>query len=297
MTGLYEESDLINQPFQCFYYNSERSPFPIAPHWHFYMEVILLLHGHLRITVENTEYNLSEGEIILIHPKVVHAFYAVDKNRILMAGIKFDLKNLSFSSHYVPTLNAVYQTAAKRGLSILFPKEYVQEFHLDDIFHRSVYEQRHREYEFKTVILSELHHLLILLARFWQRNDFVIDNTVVSVEDNDDIFNILPYISAHLDSELKVSDIADYCGLSYSYFAKRFQEIYGKSCKKYIEDMRVYRVEELLLFTDLDLTDISLQTGFSDCSHLIRSFKERRGLTPRQYRLQNKNRTEDDEEE
>ena len=57
------------------------------------------------------------------------------------------------------------------------------------------------------------------------------------------------------------------------------------SCKEYIEAMRIYKVEELLLFTQYDLSRISQETGFSDCSHMIKSFKKRRGITPKQFRM------------
>lgn len=130
--------------------------------------------------------------------------------------------------------------------------------------------------------------MLILIVRYWQNTGFTIDADAYTEEENYDIFNILPYISNHLDSELKVSDIAASCGLSYSYFAKKFLEVYGKSCKEYIEEMRIYKVEELLLFTDFDLTYISQLTGFSDCSHLIKSFKNRKNITPKQFRILNK---------
>lgn len=288
MNGLYEESDLVNHPFQCFYYDSEKKPFPVAPHWHYYMEMVYVLKGSLRIQVENTEYVLSEGELIILHSKSVHAFYPADDAPVLLAGIKLDLKNMNFTTNYAPRLSNIFQSAEKKSAPVVIDRAYNEEMQTADTFHKCISEVRHREYGYNIVIMADLYKLLINVVRYWQKHGFVIDSNAFATEDNYDIFNILPYISAHLDSELKVSEIADHCGLSYSYFAKRFQEIYGKSCKKYIEDMRVYKAEELLLFTDFDLTYISQLTGFSDCSHMIKSFKQRRNVTPKQFRIQNK---------
>ena len=39
--------------------------------------------------------------------------------------------------------------------------------------------------------------------------------------------------------------------------------------------------------TNLDLTSISNETGFADCSHLIRTFKKWKGVTPGQLRNKN----------
>jgi len=43
-------------------------------------------------------------------------------------------------------------------------------------------------------------------------------------------------------------------------------------------------VEEYLLFTNFDLNFIAHETGFSDCSHMIKSFKKKHNMTPKKYR-------------
>ena len=57
--------------------------------------------------------------------------------------------------------------------------------------------------------------------------------------------------------------------------------------QEYIEYIRVTKAEDLLLFSDYDLTYISQETGFSDCSHMIKTFRKYKNITPKQYRLQN----------
>ena len=76
------------------------------------------------------------------------------------------------------------------------------------------------------------------------------------------------------------------CNMSYSYFAKNFKQYYGRSCKEYIEFIRVSKAADLLLFTDFDLSYISQETGFSDSSHLIKIFRKWKGVTPKQFKKQ-----------
>ena len=56
--------------------------------------------------------------------------------------------------------------------------------------------------------------------------------------------------------------------------------------RDYIEQIRVARVEQFLLFTNLDLAEISEANGYADCSHMIKNFKRIMGITPGQYRMQ-----------
>lgn len=288
MNELYEESDLLHDPFQCFYYNSDTETFPVAPHWHYYTELLYITSGKVRIQVNNTDYIVSAGDVMVLHPKAIHAFYKMDDEFVSIAGIKLDINSMTFTTYYSPNLSNVFRSAEKKKESILIDKDYVYETNLQHLFLECIDESQNQTYGYDVIVFSNLYRLLVKIVRYWQKNDFRIDTDVTVTEENYDIFNILPYISNHLDVDLKVRDIAAVCGLSYSYFAKCFQSAYGKSCKEYIEDMRVNKVEQLLLFTDFDLTYISQVTGYSDCSHMIKCFKQRKGITPKQFRLSQK---------
>ena len=98
--------------------------------------------------------------------------------------------------------------------------------------------------------------------------------------------SITEYIDDHISEGVTVEEIARECRMSYSYFAKKFLQVYGKTCKEYIEEIRLYKVEELLLYTDFELTYISNETGYSDCSHMIKSFKKYKGVTPKRFRTE-----------
>lgn len=292
MINLYEEADLLHNPFQCFYYHSNVYGFPVAPHWHYYMEIVYVVSGHVKMQAENEEYIMGPGEMILFHPKMIHAFYYANEQDVSLAVFKIDINSMTFTSNYSPKLALIFKAAQKKKKSLLFDASFVKQSGIDLIFKHCIEELKMHEYGYDLVIFGDLYRLLILMVRYWQKSGFTIDQDVYAEDESYDIYNILPYISSHLDSELKVSEIAQSCGLSYSYFAKQFQAIYGKSCKEYIEDFRVYKVEQFLMFTDFDLTYISQITGFSDCSHMIKTFKQRMGTTPKQFRLKNKRKNE-----
>ena len=88
--------------------------------------------------------------------------------------------------------------------------------------------------------------------------------------------------------------MAEYCSMSYTSFARKFRELYGISCKEYIVQVRLARVEHYLRFTDFDLAYISQETGYTDCSHMIRDFRKQRGMTPGRYRAINRDAVHDE---
>ena len=72
-----------------------------------------------------------------------------------------------------------------------------------------------------------------------------------------------------------MAELAEKFHMSYSYFAAIFKEYYGQTCKEMILTVRLQKAEDLLQFTDFDLTYISQETGFCDCSHFIKAFKQK----------------------
>ena len=127
--------------------------------------------------------------------------------------------------------------------------------------------------------------LLTHLIRLLQKRGLDTESVITAVNDrNMSVFRISEYIDQHCTQNLQVQELARLCGMSYSHFARLFRETYNQSCKEYIEFARMNKVEELLLFTNLDLNYIAQETGFSDCSHLIRTFRKWRGQTPKQWR-------------
>lgn len=289
MISLYENSDALNTPIECYYYDSEKEGFPVKPHWHHFMEITYVIEGHPLMRVQDVDYHAGPGDLILFHPQSVHAIYNPDGTPVRLGVIKFDINRLNMTSSYSPKLRSIYHSAERKGMPIYFPAQTITDLHLETCFDRCIREISTQHYCFDLIIHSELYELLVTLLRLWQQAGFVIDSSAYAEDDRFDIYNITEYIDAHMSENIHIPDIAKMCGMSYSYFAKKFLSIYGRTCKKYIEEMRIYKAEELLSFTDFDLTYIALETGFSDCSHLIKSFSAYRGLTPRQFRIQSRN--------
>lgn len=73
---------------------------------------------------------------------------------------------------------------------------------------------------------------------------------------------------------------------SYTHLSSAFSKDQGISIEKYIIEQRIERVKELLVYTDLGLTDISFKLHFSSVAHLSNQFKKLTGFTPSYYKEQ-----------
>lgn len=290
MHYLFEQSDVLNTPVECFVFDTANEGFPIRPHWHYFMEIIYMLEGTAQMHADKEAYIMNKGDMLLFHPQCVHSIYSLSNADIRYAVLKFDINTLSSTSTYAPKFRSIFKSAYRKKCPVYFPSEQNAKTARESIFISCMAEMQKQSYGFDVMVKAKLQELLISIVRDWQELGFAIDSDAWAEDAHYDIDSITEYIDAHMSENLQVTDIARECRLSYSCFAKKFQALYGMSCKEYMEMMRVYKVEELLLFTDFSLNYISQETGFSDCSHMIKSFKTYRGITPKQFRMKNKNK-------
>jgi AraC family transcriptional regulator len=92
------------------------------------------------------------------------------------------------------------------------------------------------------------------------------------------------YIERNLSNTIKIRDIAHMVGLSGSYFFQAFRCTVGITPHTYIVQRRVECAQRMILLTDRKLSDIALECGLSDQSHLTRLFRSVVGVSPGVWR-------------
>ena len=92
-------------------------------------------------------------------------------------------------------------------------------------------------------------------------------------------------IHAGFRATLRMSDLAAEAGVHPVYLARAFRLRYACSPAEYARRLRVEAAGELLARTEIPLTQVALQAGFSDQSHLSHQFRRIVGVSPGRYRL------------
>jgi AraC-like DNA-binding protein len=97
----------------------------------------------------------------------------------------------------------------------------------------------------------------------------------------------------HYTDELPKVTYSDYIseklGYDYTYLANIFSEVKGITIQQFIILHKIERVKELLIYDELNLTEISYKLHYSSVAHLSNQFKKITGLTPTFYKqLKNK---------
>lgn len=199
-----------------------------------------------------------------------------------------DLNQFYEAPAYAPDIKSVFLDAEQKRLPLHFNNDQVRSLRIDAIFDVCLREYKDHGYGFDIMIRSHLYILCTNIIRRWMCEGFVVQKKVYQSDLLSSVDSITAHIDRHIRESIRVEDLAAFCGMSYPGFAKKFRELYGISCKEYISRVRIAKVEHYLLFTNVDLTYISQETGYSDCSHMIKDFKRLKGVTPGKFRAMNK---------
>jgi len=95
------------------------------------------------------------------------------------------------------------------------------------------------------------------------------------------------------DHKIKIN-LPDYLGEkvfhNYAFLSKLFSEVKGTTIEKFYLSQKLEKVKELLVYDELNLTDIAYKLHYSSVAHLSNQFKKMTGLTPSHFKNLKQNR-------
>lgn len=94
----------------------------------------------------------------------------------------------------------------------------------------------------------------------------------------------MAYIHEHYREPVSREDIARHIGVSEGYLSRCFTQETGLSLIQYLTRYRVQQARQLLTSTDMTITEIALEVGFSDSNYFSRVFRREVGVAPLTYR-------------
>lgn len=158
----------------------------------------------------------------------------------------------------------------------------------------NIEEDKHAVRKLVDLILEEYHKtkgyhklntkaLLFVLLNITARNILNDNPTDGSGNNqNDKKTDLLNYINYHiLDADkITIENLSKQFAISHNYFSEYFKKTFGTSFKQYILEYKVKLAESKLKYTNLTLSEIAAELGFTDVNHFNKTFYKRRNKLP-----------------
>lgn len=120
--------------------------------------------------------------------------------------------------------------------------------------------------------------------------EILVDNRHILVERiKTTVIELVHYREDQIKVNLSLF-LSEKLGYNYTYLANLFSEIMGTTIENYYLNHKIEKVKELLVYDELNLTEIAYKLHYSSVAHLSNQFKKMTGLTPSHFRNLKTNR-------
>ncbi|MCI8388396.1 MAG: AraC family transcriptional regulator [Clostridiales bacterium] len=260
----------------------------LSEHTHEFVELVCITEGCGIHTINGHSMRVRRGDLFLIDYGVRHNFHPLSE--------PFAWINCIFKPEFLSRVFSTQKSAASLLYYIFYhntqsdPDAVSLNVNLrsEDTDICAMFEDMLIEYNDKNHGYEDIleHYLMILLTKIARRIFSTADDYVDRMSDSDVINDVISRLDNSEPGSISAKELADSYFLSQSAFSSNFKKMVGVSFLEYVTKLRVNRACELLLTTDLQISEIQSYAGYQDAKAFYRAFKKYVGMTPTQYRAQ-----------
>ncbi|MBT2763352.1 AraC family transcriptional regulator [Paenibacillus sp. ISL-20] len=100
---------------------------------------------------------------------------------------------------------------------------------------------------------------------------------------NPKMVKICNYIKENYSTRIRLDTLSEMTGLSRNYIIRQFRKCYGMTPSDYLAMIRIEKAKQLALETDLSISEIANQVGYTELHSFSRMFKKRMGISLSQF--------------
>ena len=246
--------------------------------WHEDIEFVGILSGDICYNINGKVITLKEGDGLFINSRQIHYNFSKDNSGCVFICMAFQPMLLCHSK----------KTEEKYITPILTnPALPYYVFHSDTEWERSVIENILKIYECQEEEYFELK-LHSLFFEIWAEIYAHLSNRKKSApSQNHDISalkDMLSYIQLHHKEKITLYDIANSAGICKTSCHTIFKKYTGRTPVEYLNYYRLQKSIELIKASDMTLTQICYEAGFSGASYYSECFRKSFGCSPSEYK-------------
>lgn len=282
LNGMTETINYRNALDFRLFHNVDYEDYPT--HWHVGIEILMPVTENYGVIVEQKKYVLEKGDILIVNSGVPHALEAPPTGERII--LQFD-----------PAL--LYSLKEMETLLLLFPSVfYVTKENEPELYPliRAKMEEIIREYDGQqsfagALVYASLIEMFAGIGRMIRERSIEAEMRDMRRSKHDRrweyqevAMKACNYINQHFQEKLTLEETAKIVGFSKYHFTRVFKKYMNMTFYEYLNKKRVKCAEGLLYNTEMSITDVAMNSGFSSMSSFDRTFKALNRCSPSEFR-------------
>lgn len=241
-----------------------------TPHFHPEWEILWILEGGLSVTCDQRVCQVRAGEVLLFSPNQLHEFHKLEESCMFLclqaspALLGIDRRLTADSvrpGDHLPALRPV-RDALRKILRAYLGRE--EQYELYCVGQTCLL--------FHTLLRAMPHHVLTREEQERQEKR------------NRRLQAFIRFVDENYMHKIRLADFAEAEGVSLHYLSHFVKDALNQSFQDYVNSVRVNCACQLMAAGEERLLDICEESGFSDYRYFSKAFKRQFGLTPEEYR-------------
>ena len=249
-------------------------------HSHNYFQIYYVISGKLTHHLENSEANLTAGDIFILPPNQPH--YIEPEGEVDFYSLSFTpdyFQNIKEANKLVLDFLLYLQTAQTEKIEPKVCLSYEDNMFSKTLFKRILAEFSDNKIGKNEIIKETVSVLLSLFARVYFEDN---GSALVAKENRQLVIHSIEYIKNHFDEEITLDEIVRRSAMSKTNFCTIFNSITGMSFKEYLNRYRIEQSAELIAAGEKTSAAANC-CGYCDFSTFYRNFKKYMGMSPSEF--------------
>lgn len=264
-------------PFFISVFDATEWHFPLHRHTHY--ELIFIFSGTGVHHLNEGHVAYQSNDLFLCTPRDAHRFTIEQPTRFCI--VKMNLGFLLMANETFPLVQPLFE-AQEAHSPFLFDVE--TKAYLRNQLEFCVREFRQRQFLYTNTIQASLLNVLVLLGRERLRQQGLPSKKTANADTL--VTAMIHHIHGHIrePEQLTAAVIAARFHFSLAYIGQYFRRHTGQSLKNFIQRSRVRAIQLQLEFSDKTVCQLAIEYGYTDESHLAKTFRLITAETPIGYR-------------
>ncbi len=228
-------------------------------HFHKNLEIIYVIEGAVDCVVNDKKYLLEKGEFGLCLPYDFHSYTPRESTKYWV---------IVFSQDFVRYFSKKIINKIGEGYSFR-PKDEIENYVVTQLINNP------------NPSIFTLKSCLYAICEEYLNSVKLIDKNRSQAEV---ISKIVDFVALNHTKKITLSDIAKELGYDYNYMSRHFKNVFNTNFTDFINMYRLETAVKLLDETNVNITEIALESGFQSVRSFHSFFKKTMGLSPSEYR-------------
>lgn len=234
-----------------------------------------IISGDRRVITPFQQFDVHAGNVTVMPPQLYHRTFPMSERPYINYLVKISEE---LAEEFCREVDRDIWNDVFEGRYYTFNEDDIRliEQMLEDMLY--VYGRRAG---YSDIILKgQLYRLVIMIWEKNTGNEAEYFKSRLSA----DIMEAMYYIERHYAEDIRLCDAAENAGFSEGHFSRLFKAGIGQPFSVYLKNVRLRHVKELLINTDMSISEIAMETGFSTGDYLSACFSSDEGITPTKFR-------------